>query len=43
MIVHEFTLGELQSNCYILENSGECLIVDPADEILSQSRFNDIS
>src|SRR3990167_1541762 len=32
MIVHEFTLGELQSNCYILENSGECLIVDPAYE-----------
>jgi glyoxylase-like metal-dependent hydrolase (beta-lactamase superfamily II) len=25
-------LGELQANCYLLENEGEALIIDPADD-----------
>jgi glyoxylase-like metal-dependent hydrolase (beta-lactamase superfamily II) len=32
MKIHTYSLGELQANCYLLENEGEALIIDPADD-----------
>ena len=32
MKIYTYRLGELQSNCYLLENEGKALIIDPADE-----------
>jgi len=32
MKIHTYPLGELQANCYLLENDGEALIIDPADD-----------
>lgn len=34
MEVKTFTLGELQTNCYLLidQNTNQCIIIDPADE-----------
>ena len=32
MKIHPYSLGQMQANCYLLENDGECLIVDPADD-----------
>ncbi len=32
MNIHTYPLGQMQANCYILENDGKCLIVDPADD-----------
>lgn len=32
MKIHTFSLGELQANCYLLENEGKAIIIDPADD-----------
>ena len=32
MKVEKLVLGELYTNCYIVINDQECLIIDPADE-----------
>ena len=32
MKIHPYSLGQMQANCYLLENDSECLIVDPADD-----------
>lgn len=32
MKIHTFRLGDLQTNTYLLENEGEAVIIDPADE-----------
>jgi glyoxylase-like metal-dependent hydrolase (beta-lactamase superfamily II) len=32
MRIYTYSLGELQANCYLLENEGEALIIDPADD-----------
>ncbi len=32
MIVDAYSLGELQTNCYIIADRDRCLIIDPADE-----------
>jgi len=32
MRIHTFSLGELQANCYLLENEGNALLIDPADD-----------
>jgi len=29
--VHQYTLGELATNSYLVESQGKCLIIDPAD------------
>lgn len=31
MNIHRLPLGQMQANCYILEQDEECLIIDPAD------------
>ncbi|MFA9288913.1 MAG: MBL fold metallo-hydrolase [Weeksellaceae bacterium] len=31
MKIQRFPLGEMQANAYLLEQDGECLIIDPAD------------
>ena len=30
--IKKVVVGELETNCYILENNNECLIVDPGSE-----------
>ncbi len=30
--VHSLVVGRLQTNCYILQSKGECIVVDPGDE-----------
>lgn len=32
MRIYTYSLGELQANCYLIENEGEALIIDPADD-----------
>lgn len=32
MRVQTFSLGELQANCYLLEEEGKCILIDPADD-----------
>ncbi len=32
MNIHTLTLGSFQTNCYILESDGQCLIIDPGYE-----------
>ena len=32
MKTHTYALGELQANCYLLENEGKAIIIDPADD-----------
>ncbi len=32
MKIHTYTLGELQANCYLIEEEGKALIIDPADD-----------
>lgn len=32
MKIHTYALGELQANCYFIEQDGEALLVDPADD-----------
>jgi len=32
MRIHTYSLGELQANCYLLENDGRGILIDPADE-----------
>lgn len=32
MKIYTYSLGELQANCYLLENEGKTIIIDPADE-----------
>jgi len=32
MKIYTYALGELQANCYILENEGKAIIIDPADD-----------
>lgn len=32
MRIHTYVLGELQANCYLIENEGEGFIIDPADD-----------
>ena len=31
MTIHTFALGQMQANCYLLEEAGKCLLIDPAD------------
>ena len=31
MNILSFSLGQLQTNCYLLEDKGSCVIIDPAD------------
>lgn len=33
MKVKKVVVGELEENCYILENNNKCIIIDPGDEI----------
>ena len=33
MNIKKIIVGELQENCYIIENNNSCLIVDPGDEV----------
>jgi len=32
MKIHTYVLGEMQANCYLLENEGKAIIIDPADD-----------
>ena len=32
MKIYTYSLGEMQANCYLLEDKGKALIIDPADE-----------
>lgn len=32
MYISKYTLGQLQTNCYILAKNEECLIIDPSDD-----------
>jgi len=32
MRIHTYSLGELQANCYLLEDEGKAIIIDPADD-----------
>lgn len=32
MQINRLILGPLETNCYILKNDNECLVIDPADE-----------
>ena len=32
MRIYTYSLGELQANCYLLENEGKAIIIDPADD-----------
>lgn len=32
MIIHRYPLGQMQANCYVLEQEDSCLIIDPSDE-----------
>lgn len=32
MRIQTLRLGELQANCYMLEEDGQCIIIDPADD-----------
>lgn len=32
MKIHTYSLGEMQANCYLLENDGQGILIDPADE-----------
>jgi glyoxylase-like metal-dependent hydrolase (beta-lactamase superfamily II) len=32
MKIHTYSLGQMQANCYLLENEGKGIIIDPADE-----------
>ena len=32
MRIHTYSLGELQANCYLLENEGQAILIDPADD-----------
>lgn len=29
MVIKKIVLGHLQTNCYVIENNGECVIIDP--------------
>src|SRR5713226_5881500 len=41
--IHTLVVGRLQTNCYILQTQGECIIVDPGDEPERIIRFlNDL-
>ncbi len=31
MTIHRFSLGQMQANCYLLEQDGKALLIDPAD------------
>ena len=33
MNVNKIVVGELEENCYILENNNKCIIIDPGDEV----------
>lgn len=32
--IKKIVVGELETNCYIIENKDECLVIDPGDEFL---------
>lgn len=32
MRIHTYSLGELQANCYLVENEGKGILIDPADD-----------
>ena len=32
MNIKRIEVGYLKTNCYIIENNGECLVIDPGDE-----------
>lgn len=32
MNIHRYSLGQMQANCYVLEQEDSCLIIDPTDE-----------
>ena len=32
MRIYKYSLGELQANCYLLENDGKGILIDPADD-----------
>lgn len=32
MRIHTYPLGELQANCYLVENEGKGILIDPADD-----------
>lgn len=32
MRIYTYSLGEMQANCYLIENEGEAIIIDPADD-----------
>ncbi len=29
--IHRFQLGQMQANCYLLEQEGKCMLIDPVD------------
>lgn len=39
MNISKIEVGELQTNCYLLEKEGNCLIIDPGDEYLKIKNF----
>ena len=39
MKINSISVGELHCNCYILEQNGECLLIDPGDELEKIERF----
>lgn len=39
MIINKIIVGELQTNCYIIEKNNECLLIDPGAEYLKIKEF----
>lgn len=39
MVINKIVLGKLQTNCYFIENNGEVVIIDPANEFVKIHEF----
>ncbi len=39
MNIKNIKVGPLKTNCYILENNSECLIIDPGDEAINIAKI----
>lgn len=39
MVISKIVLGKLQTNCYFIENNGEVIIIDPANEYMKITEY----